>query len=236
MKIGILTILLVVSASVLAQSEPLKIVAFGDSITAPRKGLTVYSDILQEEFGDAAKVINAGIGGNTTAHAIARFEKDVLAHEPDLVIMQFGNNDSAVDVWKDPPAEEPRVSLKDYEKNLRKMIKAIKKKGAKIILVTPLPTRWTPKLKEMYGKPPYDPNDPNGFNFMKTKYVGKLRKIAKSEKLPLIDLYAKYFEFDAAEGQTMDELFVDGMHPNNKGHRIEAELLIKQIRAMSLGI
>lgn len=235
---GILILIMFVFGTVFGQKETKQftIVAFGDSITAPRENIVVYSDLLRKEFeGRNVNVINAGIGGNTTAHGKARFEKDVLAREPDLVIMQFGNNDSAVDVWKDPPADKPRVSITDYEKNLREMISTLKKRGAKVILVTPLPTRWTPKLKNMYGKPPYDPNDPNGFNFQKKKYIAKLKKIAKDEKVPLIDLFSVYFDYDRREGQTMDELFIDGMHPNNKGQQIEADLLIRQIEKMKLG-
>ena len=213
------------------------IVAFGDSITAPRKGVTTYSDLLREEYGGkGVKVINAGVGGNTTAHAKARFEKDVLAQDPDLVIVQFGNNDSAVDVWKTPPAKEPRVALEEYERNLREIVSTLKKRGSKVILVTPLPTRWTEKLKQMYGKPPYDPADPNGFNFLKAKYVKTLKKIGAAEKVPVIDLYSVYHKYDSTEGRTMDELFLDGMHPNNKGHRIEADLLVKEIRKLKLHI
>ncbi|MGN1122571.1 MAG: SGNH/GDSL hydrolase family protein [Eubacteriales bacterium] len=38
-------------------------------------------------------VINSGIGGETAARALARFERDVLAYHPDLVIIAFGVND-----------------------------------------------------------------------------------------------------------------------------------------------
>jgi len=106
--IGISILLMLHCGTLFAQHETKKftIVAFGDSITAPRKNIVVYSDLLRKEFaGKNVDVINAGIGGNTTAHALARFEKDVLARDPDLVIMQFGNNDSSIDVWKEPHAE-----------------------------------------------------------------------------------------------------------------------------------
>jgi len=87
----------------------------------------------------------------------------------------------------------------------------------------------------MYGKPLYNPNDPNGFNFQKKEYIAKLKHIAKDERVPLIDLFSVYFEYDRGHGQTMDELFIDGMHPNNKGQQIEADLLIRQIEKMKLG-
>lgn len=220
-----------------AHSKKLTIVAFGDSITAPRKGVVTYSDVLRETFSDKnVDVINAGIGGNTTDHAKKRFEKDVLARSPDLVIIQFGNNDSAVDVWKDPPAAGPRVPLADYVKNLSEMIATLRSRHVKVILVTPLPTRWTEKLRGMYGKPPYDPKDPDGFNFMKKDYVAALKSIGKKNAVPVIDLFSVYHRYGKETGRSMDELFIDGMHPNSEGQRIEAELLIKELKKLKLGI
>ncbi len=216
------------------------IVSFGDSITAPRAGVVTYSDLLRQELkpknGKLLDVVNAGIGGNTTQHARERFEKDVLSRKPDLVIMQFGSNDAAVDVWKNPPADRPRVSLEDYEKNLEWMITKIQEQKGKVILVTPPPSRWTEKLKEMYGKPPYAPNDPNGFNYLKEKYIDKMKEVGARKKVSVIDLYSRYFEFEKAEKRPMDELYVDGLHPNSEGHRIEADMLLDTIRKMKLGI
>ena len=220
-----------------AEAKKLTIVAFGDSITAPRKGVVTYSDILREILSSKnAEVINAGIGGNTTEHAKKRFEKDVLAKSPDLVIIQFGNNDSAVDVWKDPPATGPRVPVADYVNNLSEMIATLKARKAKVILVTPLPTRWTEKLCSMYGKPPYDPADPDGFNFMKKDYVAALKSVGKKNAVPVVDLFSVYYRYGKEKGQSMDDLFTDGMHPNSGGHRIEADLLIKEIKKLNLGI
>ncbi len=144
-------------------AEPVTLVAFGDSTTALRGSLTVYATILQEELR-GVRVINAGISGNTTEMARARFDKDVLAHKPAIAIIQFGINDSAVDVWKKPPATQPRVAPERYEANLRHFVETLKSRDARVILMTPNPLRWTPKLKQMYGKPPYKPDDPDGFN------------------------------------------------------------------------
>lgn len=38
-------------------------------------------------------VINSGIGGETAALALKRFDRDVLAYHPDLVVIAFGVND-----------------------------------------------------------------------------------------------------------------------------------------------
>lgn len=215
------------------------IVAFGDSITAPRKNVITYSDIIREEFKKKnlnVKVINSGVGGNTSAMAKERFEKDVLAHKPEVVIIQLGTNDAAVDVWKNPPATESRVSIDVYEQNLRQFITKLKAQKAKIILVTMPPTRWTDKLKEMYGKPPYNPNDEWGFNVILKDYVQRVRDVAKKEKVILVDLNKQYYKYHKVKGQTMDDLFIDGLHPNTKGQQLEADLLLKELKKLKLGL
>ncbi len=209
-----------------------KVVAFGDSTTAPRGRLPIYPDLLQRELpgkGIAAQVINAGKGGNTTAMARKRFERDVLQRKPALAIIQFGINDSAVDVWKKPPATRPRVSKEQYRANLEFFIDSLRKQGARVILMTPNPLRWTPKIKKMYGKPPYDPNDPDGFNVLLKDYAAIVRDIAKAKRVKLIDIYAQYEAYDAKPGQSMDKLLMDGMHPNENGHRLAAALLLDAI-------
>jgi lysophospholipase L1-like esterase len=210
--------------------EPLTIVAFGSSTTAPRGSLIIYPMIIEWELSDEGRnvvMINAGRGSDTTARAAARFERDVLAHEPDLVIIQLGINDSAIDVWRDVTV--PRVPIDDYEANLEGFVTTLKERGAKVILMTPNPLRWTEKLKELYGRPPYDAEDPDGFSFLLRTYTERVRQIAARNDVPLVDTFTLFYE---DEQHTVDELLLDGMHPNDAGHAIEADALLKLIREM----
>ncbi len=215
------------------EGEPLTIVAFGSSTTAPRGSLVVYAMLLEWQLADEGRnvrVINAGLGSDTTVSARARFDRDVLAHDPDLVIIQLGLNDAAIDVWKD--ATEPRVPIEEYERNLEYFVEALKGRGTKVILMTPNPLRWTEKLKGLYGKPPYNPEDPDGFNFLLQEYAERVRRVAARHDVPLVDTYRVFQQFGEVEGQSVDDLLLDGMHPNDRGHEIEADLLLKRIRAM----
>ncbi len=212
------------------------VIMFGDSTTAPRGSVKkVYSIRVEEALqgiGSTLTVHNAGIGGNTTRDARKRFERDVLAHQPLVVVIQFGINDSAVDVWKKPPATEPRVPLSEYLENLRAMIAAAQEKKTKVILMTTNPLRWTSKLKELYGKPPYDPARDDGFDAANlAAYNDALRKLAAELSLPLVDVRAAYPEFAAKHKTTLDGLLPDGMHPNDLGHQLIAELLAPAIRS-----
>lgn len=205
-----------------------KMVLFGDSTTAVRGALNIYGKHLEKEFVNYT-IINAGVGGNTTDMAKVRFEKDVLKHNPKIVMIQFGINDSCFDVWKKPPVNQPRVTLDKYEENIKSFIKSLKENGVKIILMTPNPCRWTAGLRKLYNKAPYKIDDADGWNVSLVNNAKKVREIADAEKLPLVDVYAEFQNYDKKKGQDMNDLLLDGMHPNNKGHKIIADILSKKI-------
>ena len=213
-------------------ARSLRIVAFGDSTTAPRDRVPVYAELLQKELrarGVDARAINAGAPGATTETARARFPKDVLAHDPDLVVIQFGINDAMVDVWKDPPATGPRVEAKWYEQNLRYFVSKLRSGHARVILMTPNPLRWTPALKKRYGRAPYRVDDPDGLNVLLSKYAQIVRRVAEAEKVPLVDIYGAFEKHGKGQGQSVDDMLLDGMHPNAAGHRLVAALLLRHL-------
>jgi sialidase-1 len=210
--------------------KPGGIVMFGDSTTAERPGTVekVYSERVQDSLkgiAPALSVHNAGVPSSTTTNARDRLARDVLAYKPCVVVIQFGINDAAVDVWRDPPATLPRVSLTDYEENLRSIIAALRQQKAKPVLMTTNPTRWTPKLRELYGKPPYRPQDIDGFDApLLSRYNEVVRRLAKELAVPLVDMHSAF------AAKNVDKLLLDGMHPNDEGHRMIAEMLLPVIR------
>lgn len=226
-------LILFLLSGVFAAAGPL-VVVFGDSVTAHRKGFVVYAELLADELrfqGGPVRVSNQGIGGNTTAMGMARFEQDVLAANPDVVVIMFGINDAAVDVWKTPPAIESRVSLENYRQNLTAMIRTLKVQGVRVVLMTSNPVHWNDKTKIMYGHPPYDPNAVDGFNGHLRVYVAAAREIAKIEDVGLVEVFGAFEEHDAKSGMPAGSLTSDGMHPGNDGQRLIADLLIAHLQA-----
>lgn len=79
-------------------AEPLKILALGDSLTSgyglpPGEGFTDQLGQALKDQGIAAKVINGGVAGDTTADGLSRLDWS-LADDPDLVIVELGGNDA----------------------------------------------------------------------------------------------------------------------------------------------
>jgi len=217
-------------------AEPPGAVMFGDSTTNFRPGAVekVYSVRVQEAFdaaGEKIRVINRGVGADNTDRARKRFTEAVLAEKPAVVVIQFGINDSAVDVWKKPPATGPRVSQKDYVANLRWMANKARRAGIEVIFMTPNPMRWAAKIRRRYGKPPYDADDPLGYEkpFFRG-HVEAMRDLAAELRVPLVDVYAAYGEREKKTGEPVDTLLLDGVHPNDKGHALLTEKLLPVIR------
>ena len=217
-----------------AQPKPGGIIMFGDSTTAPRGSVKVYAtrvEIALQSIGSSLSVYNSGVPSNTTVQARKRLQEDVLRHKPRIVVMQFGINDSAVDVWKKPPTTEPRVSLSAFIDNYRAMITEAQQQGAKVIVMTTNPLRWTSKLRELYGQPPYNADAEDGFESLNlTRYNDALRKLATELKVPLVDVHTAYPAFAAKHKTTIDAMLTDGMHPGDLGHQHVAELLVPAIR------
>jgi lysophospholipase L1-like esterase len=209
-----------------AQNDSLRIVAFGNSTTAFRKGVEkVYSVRLQEKLLNAGidvTVINAGVGSSHTGsitdndfakvrHGMDRFEPDVLAHSPHWVIINFGLNDAYQDQGS---GGKPRIPLNQYRKNIVKYIHDIEKQGGKVILLTPNP------LGSNYEQFRIDQVE---------KYANCVRAIARDQKVALVDswkLFSRHASATHVAGD-IDFLYLDGIHPNDLGHELIAEALYR---------
>ena len=88
------------------------------------------------------------------------------------------------------------------------------------------------KLKDLYAGPPhndnspYDAENPLGFNATLVDYVQVVREVAEQENVDLVDIHRQFMEYHAIEGQELTDLLLDGMHPNDKGHRIIADAFL----------
>jgi len=216
-------------------NEIKKIVAFGDSTTSDEYIVeNVYSKNLSFLFADSGlniEIINSGISGNTTEDALLRFNEDVLEHEPDLVIIQFGINDSYVDNFEGNT--KPFIPISRYRENLEYFINNLKEKNIKIILMTPNPLRWTDELKLICGQEPFNINDPKGLNLYVEKFAQVVRDVAKKQGITFVDIYNIFENSESNNKVKVCDLLLDGIHPNEKAHKIIADSLFKTIIALN---
>lgn len=180
-----------------------KIYAFGDSVTA----FTGWVAMLDGELGTT--VVNAGVGGDTTNHAMKRFNQDVLSQKPDIVFMFFGINDQA----KVMETDQSLVSLSVYESNYRSMIERLRKIGTDVILLVghEICTDNGYYVPGGYG---LDYGTGNVDN-----YYEVIRKLAAEYNLNIIDMNAR------AIAETSAKMCApgDGIHLSTYGHTMYAK-------------
>ncbi|MEQ8193861.1 MAG: arylesterase [Rhodospirillales bacterium] len=115
------------TAAALAAAKPVTITVIGDSLSAGyglERGDSFPARLKAalEKDGIAARVIGAGVSGDTTAGGLSRLAW-ALNDKPDLVIVELGANDGLRGL-------DPAIT----EKNLDQMIARIKKRDIKVLL------------------------------------------------------------------------------------------------------
>ena len=122
------------------------IVCFGDSLSAgfglePGKS---YPDVLQQLIdasGFKYHVVNLGVSGDTTTDGVERLPS-VLAARPEIVVLEFGGNDGL-----------RGLPVTSSEKNLRTMVEALNKAGARVVLAgMSLPRNYGPEYIKSFEK------------------------------------------------------------------------------------
>ena len=203
-----------------------KILFFGDSITAFRKDVVTASELFAEHFPQY-RIVNKGVGGDDTGRARARFERDVLAERPDVMIFSFGCNDAAIDVGKGKTT--PRLTVDEYLANLTFFIRETRVLGTKPIFFTPPPMVLVECLRSYYGGEPYLSN---GFNFMLDRFIAAARELMTTEDVPVADVNRAFREITGGDEDRLVALLPDGMHPNSEGQRIIFRLLLDRTSAL----
>lgn len=202
------------AASVSAAESGPVVVAFGDSLTAAG----VFVNNLKNQFG--FNIINAGVGGNNTNDARARFNSDVLAKNPDVVIICFGMNDSALDMAK-------YVKMETFRANMNYFVTTLKDKGAKVILCTSnyieeslYYTRHNSAVFEPVG----------GAAAFVDSYCQAVREIAAEQQVYLADVRTACDSYP-----NRLDITTDGVHCTTLGYSLYSNLIGKQFTRIFLG-
>lgn len=190
-----------------------KILFFGDSITQQGAGPNGYIkkfDSLLNQKGLASKyeTIGAGISGNKVYDLYLRMDDDVLAKNPDAVVIWIGVND----VWH-KTTKGTGTDPDKFEAFYNAIIKKLKARNIAVYLCTP----------SSIG----EKNDfTNPLEGDLNNYSAIIRKIAKDNNCPLIDLrqeFTDYLKANNPENKDRGILTVDGVHLNTTGNIFVAQ-------------
>ncbi len=150
------------------------------------------------------RITNSGISGNTSRDLLERFDRDVVALNPDWVSICIGIND----VWRqfDTPAMfDAQVMPDEYESNIEKMILAVKDKVKGIFILSPYYM---------------EPNENDTMRARMDEYVAICRRLAEKHDCVFVDFQKLYANYCKVRHSTY--IAWDRVHPNQIGATLMA--------------
>ncbi len=162
---------------------------------------------LRPEFFSGKPYFDRGISGQTTPQMLLRMYDDVIALQPDIMVLKAGINDIA----ENNASYNPDHTLD----NIKAMAQLARFNKIKVILCSVLPAsdfRWRPGLQ---------PGD---------KVIAlneAIKKFATENKFYYLDLYSAVV--DDNKGMRK-EYASDGVHPTVEGYKVMEPLLEEAIR------
>jgi lysophospholipase L1-like esterase len=176
-----------------------RVVFMGDSITDfwPRN---------VEQFFPGKPYIGRGIGGQTTPQMLVRFQQDVVALQPKVVVINAGTNDIAGNTGPS--------TLEMIEDNLKSMAQIAMANGIKVVLASVTP------VYDYSWKPGIEP----------AEKIVTLNAWMKGWCAQHGCVYCDYFSGLTDEKHGMKEAYSrDGVHPNAAGYAVMQPIAEKAI-------
>jgi len=199
-----------------------KVIFFGDSITQagvqPNGYITKVGEMAsKDKKSDQYEFIGAGIGGNKVYDLYLRVDDDVLAKNPEIVVIYIGVND----VWH-KSLTGTGTDYDKFGKFYEALIKKLQAKNIKVILATPA----------VIGERTDNTNPLDGDL---NRYSAYIRTLAATNNLPLVDLRKGFLEYNLKnnpENKEQGILTTDRVHLNEKGNEFVAAEMWKAIQAV----
>lgn len=177
-----------------------RVVFMGDSITDG------WGRGQGTSFFPGKPYINRGISGQTTPQMLIRFEPDVIALEPKVVVILAGTNDIAGNTGP--------MSLEDTETNFKAMVAIARQNQIKVVLASLTPAYdypWKPSVQPV-------------------EKIKTLNAWLKAYAAKTDSIYLDYYSAMADDkGAMKPGISHDGVHPTKEGYAIMAPLAEKAI-------
>ena len=156
--------------------------------------------------------MNKGIAGNTSSDLLERIESDVIAENPELVIIMVGTNDML--------NSKKMITYEEYQSNLSDLVQKLKKSAMEVLLLSP-PTVDTSYLFERHDKSLFV-ESPN----QKLDSISRiLEDISIRENVGFLDIHRSFSDLGLpqhnSDNYIQNEINSDrrdGVHPTGHGY------------------
>jgi lysophospholipase L1-like esterase len=217
--------------SLFCYNTHMRVLVFGDSITQgfwDTEGGWVerirnhYDSLQVTDLSgrDEPVIFNLGISADNSAGVLKRIKSEVIArtrlNDLPVVIIQIGVNDSSADSL--PADESVSVPIDNYEQNLKAIIAKVQPLSSKVIFVGLSPCDEPHTTPVAWGDYHYTNNAIKNYE----STMGNVAAELGVAFIPVFDAFKE--EMDSGK-----DLLPDGLHPNNKGHQLVSEIVMKQL-------
>ena len=189
-------------------------VFIGDSVTDCGRSIeTPYGDGYVFDIVNSGRlsgsIINVGTSGHRLIDLENRWNKDVLAHQPTLVSVAIGINDT----WRRYDDNDP-TSVEDFEERIRRVLNTTKAEGnPQLVLCEPFLLEVRDEMNTW--REDLDPK------------IAVVHKMANEFGAKLVRFDHRFNQL--AQEISMLELADDGVHPSQLGHTIMADLWLDTV-------
>lgn len=169
----------------------------------------------------AVSMINAGVSGGSAAGGLERLDRDVLAHHPDLVIVNFALNDSCGGMEK----------ISEYAKNMQTIMERVLASGAECMLLTPnrMCAYIDPSIQgEVLVNAAKISTQTQNAGVLDA-YVNAAREAAGRLGVPVADAYAVWNRLEAVGVDTTAMLSNKINHPTARMHGVFVQAILGQM-------
>ena len=209
--------LLSLTTAFIISQKPKRIVFFGDSITeaGAKEGgyiLKIGEALEKRGLANQYELIGAGVGGNKVYDLYLRMDDDVLAKNPDIVVIWIGVND----VWH-KQTYGTGTDAEKFDKFYTAIIKKLQAKNIRVILCTPA---------VIGERTDYSNQQDGDLN----KYSQIVRDLAHKYNCDLVDCRKVFLDYNLKNNPDNKEsgiLTRDRVHLNEEGNQLVADKMLE---------
>ena len=178
----------------LDKGEKQTVVLYGTSLTIGGEWAKAMKSWFDEAYPNQVNFVNSGKGGANSDFGVKQLEARVLAHRPDLVLIEFSYNDSIDNL----------LTPQHAWNNLDQMVKRLREQNPAVaIVLQTMNVGWDPK--------------PDHLPFSRRQQLEifneNYRRYAREQAFPLLDHYPNWLRLKEQEPEKYHAFLPDGSHP-----------------------
>ncbi|MDA7922469.1 rhamnogalacturonan acetylesterase, partial [Verrucomicrobiales bacterium] len=201
-----------------AQEKTVTVGLIGDSTVAEQSG---WGPAFAERFDSRATILNYAKNG-ATLQALSKKLDELVQHQPDYVLIQFGHND------------QKRYDTTVYSEHLRSYVERIQKAGGQPVIVSSVTRRSFDANGKIVSN--LVKNEKYSYQATLTDYAQAAEAVAEELNLPFIDLHrisiAHHNQIGREESMTYNFKEGDKTHFNKKGAEAIAGLILEELKTV----